>query len=478
MFYILIPIILILIFIFKKANTTEKFSNFWEPKIFPSDRNYRSDHITKVKAKDYTIEILQLNPFFEKEIYSFETEDGLKENLNWDEDFLQRLCVGCACTNPKKYCVKGNTDLNVHFTPSSSINPGMSPSDIYSPIESNSPNPSPTDEFIESNFPNSSPGPSPSFSEAFQNMNPTPSDGPSYSPSDGPSYSPSYSPSYNEPEACEDGYEEKELSLCSFTNDNKMYQCSQTCPECNLCHKENNRTAGRYKDFCGKEKMATDKELCNFFSTRVKHVKDKCVFPYRVNNVKLNDKECYSFKLRNDNRFIKNDIVIVRIKSHKYADKIKINKIFYKSGDLVKRIRPIEFFTDTKEHYFFFNTNNLNDFNNDVIINFDFSLGDKKYSDSLKINIRKLLEYIPRYDENLGHKKEKEPCTVGATFDDYELNYLEESEPKTSKLVNGYSVKNKVKEYGLGEFKKYDFKDEPDTWRLRADINRPWISVG
>ena len=37
-------------------------------------------------------------------------------------------------------------------------------------------------------------------------------------------------------------------------------------------------------------------------------------------------------------------------------------------------------------------------------------------------------------------------------------------------------MKNKVREYGLGEFKKFEFKDEPDTWKLRSDINRPWIS--
>ena len=43
---------------------------------------------------------------------------------------------------------------------------------------------------------------------------------------------------------------------------------------------------------------------------------------------------------------------------------------------------------------------------------------------------------------------------------------------------NGYSVKNSVKDYQIGEFKRLDFKDNPDTWELRADINRPWISVG
>ena len=277
---------------------------------------------------------------------------------------------------------------------------------------------------------------------------------------------------------CSDGYEEKELSLCGYTNDNKMFQCSQTCPECNLCHRENNGTSKNYNDLCKKEKIATNKELCDFFSTRVKYVKDKCVFPYKVHKVKLNDEECYSFRLRKDNMYVKNDIIVFRIISHKNVNNIKLNKVFYKSKGKIRRIRPIEFFSDMREHYFFINTNNLKNFLGDIIINFDFTLGTKSFNDSLKINIRKIMEYIPRYDEIAGHRTEREPCTVAATSEDYELNYLEESEPKMNKMMNGYSMNNKVKQYGLGEFKKYEFKDKPDTWRLRPDINRPWISVG
>ena len=474
MFHIIIPIILILIFILKKVKTTEKFTDLGVNNIFPSDRNYKADHITKVKTKNFTIEMLELNPFFEKEIYSLDTEGpeysggSLKENLNWKEDFQKRLCVGCACTNPKKYCVKGNND---NILSNDNLSPSISPAD--------EPSPSPADE------PSFSPSGEPSFSPSGE-PSPSPSGEPSPSPSGEPSPSdsqedftnynmPPISPS---PSMCSDGYEEKELSLCGYTNDNQMYQCSQTCPECNLCHRENNGTSQNYNDLCKKEKKASDKELCNFFSTRVKYVKDRCIFPYKVNKVKLNDEECYSFRLRKDNRYIINDIIVFRIISHKNVDNIKLNKTFYKSKGKISRIRPVEFFSDMREHYFFINTNNLKNFIGDIIINFDFTLGTKNFNDSLKINIRKMMEYIPRYDEIIGHKTEREPCTVAATSEDYELNYLEESEPKMNKMMNGYSMNNKVKQYGLGEFKKYGFKDKPDTWILRPDINRPWISVG
>ena len=68
--------------------------------------------------------------------------------------------------------------------------------------------------------------------------------------------------------------------------------------------------------------------------------------------------------------------------------------------------------------------------------------------------------------------------TLPADFDLYNLNYLEESELNPKQIVSGYSVKNEVKNYQIGEFKRLDYKDNPDTWELRPDINRPWISVG
>ena len=102
-----------------------------------------------------------------------------------------------------------------------------------------------------------------------------------------------------------------------------------------------------------------------------------------------------------------------------------------------------------------------------------FSINEERYQETLKIFVINLQSYLPRYHESIGHTTEKEPCVLPSTFDDYNLNYLEESEPSTERLVNGYSYKNKVREYGLGEFKEYKYKDEPNTWKLRSDINRP-----
>ena len=98
--------------------------------------------------------------------------------------------------------------------------------------------------------------------------------------------------------------------------------------------------------------------------------------------------------------------------------------------------------------------------------------------ETLKIFIKNILEYIPRYDENIGHSIKKQIGTLSSSFDEYQLNYLEKSEFKNNMLVNGYSVKNKVEDYDLGEFVEYKFKDNPETWKLRPEINRPWISTG
>ena len=78
---------------------------------------------------------------------------------------------------------------------------------------------------------------------------------------------------------------------------------------------------------------------------------------------------------------------------------------------------------------------------------------------------------------SIQHKKNPDE-TLPADFDLYSSNYLEESNLNPRQIVNGYSVKNPVKDYQIGEFKRLDYKDNPDTWELRADVNRPWISVG
>ena len=104
----------------------------------------------------------------------------------------------------------------------------------------------------------------------------------------------------------------------------------------------------------------------------MEHVKNKCIFPYDIKNVELNNKECYSFKLKRNNRIVPNDKIIFRITTSEKTNNFKLNKIFYMVKGKRKIITPINFFSDTKEHYFYFKTNNLNDFRDDIIINMIF----------------------------------------------------------------------------------------------------------
>ena len=480
MFNIVIPIIMVFIFIiFYNKNLNETLINdnknlnetlindnknlneTFENTLSPSETrkkekiDKRSNFLTFIenKKKKYKIELIQLNPFFEKtklEIKDILDEkgdtikaNGLQnvENIDWKPDFKNRLCEGCQCTNPDKYMVKKNTHISPSFnSPSPSFN---SPSPSF-----NSPSPSFN-------------SPSPSFN----------------------SPSPSFNISSSNKEKLDNtNWEEKHIIVCGYNDEKNNYQCSSKCSQCNLCHSDVNEMENKYLNKCNNETEASNKELCLFFNDRVKYVKDNCVFPLEIKDLKLNDKECFSFKRKNDNRYVKNDIIIFRITSLEKTEKIELKNIYYKSDKYTSSLLPIEFFLDKNELYFFIKTDNLKNFNNEILININFNMIKNgityKNREIIKINIENFLDYLPKYDEKLAFKTKTHEGTLPASFDEYNLNYLEESKFKNKQLVNGYSVINKVEDYILGEFKEYTFKDSPNTWKLRVDINRPWISLG
>ena len=169
MFYIIIPILIIIIFLFKRKESFEKFTN--PPSI--EKPKYTSDYLTQITTPEYNIQMIKLNPFFEKEILNLDrvvNEDGslnylvpeYKENTEWKTDFQKRLCLGCACTNPDKYCVKENNNfgsISSNFLgsySSSSIIPEPSPSTSPQPSPSTSPQPSPSTS--QGPIPSTSPG--------------------------------------------------------------------------------------------------------------------------------------------------------------------------------------------------------------------------------------------------------------------------------------------------------------------------------
>jgi hypothetical protein len=493
MFNILIPVIIALVYLLylkmeKPKNKVIKKEHFQN--IIPLEQD---------KKPIFSIELVEINPMFSQEKFIIKDvvnpdgtiENGVLtkvENVDWKEDFTRKLCLGCSCSNPKvytKYRYKREQEKKSEATLSdSNITPSPGPSPGPSPTISPGPSPGPSPTIS----PGPSPGPSPSITPG-----PSPGPSPTISPGPSPSISPGLTPSDTEkydpllPLRELEEYTElvqEERKNCGYTFEGNEYQCAQVCSQCNLCDNDNNSSI-EFNDKCDVPKEAEDKELCKFFRDRVKFVKESCIFPSKLKNVIVNDRECFSFYNKKYNRYYVNDKVIFRLKTNKKVDLIDIYQIFYRNNKNRKiNATPIIFYTDTNEAYFYINTKNLESFEGDIklffVVNITY-LGEKqRYDENINIEVIRKLDYIKMYENILPSEKQVvDPNeTLPADFDLYNLNYLEESELNPKQIVDGYSVKNEVKNYQIGEFKRLDYKDNPDTWELRPDINRPWISVG
>jgi hypothetical protein len=508
MFNIIIPVIMVFVYLLYlskkniKSPKIEKFENKLENKL---EKTLKNPH--------FTIELVEMNPMFSEEKFIIQdvvNSDGTiqngvltkVENTEWKEDFTKKLCMGCSCSNPKVYTKY--REKKIKLNQSSGGEPSPSPS------LSGEPSPSPTRSTSTS---------------------------PTQSTSDDKKYDPMLPK--KELEEYYDLIEEKRQN-CGYTFGGHEYQCAQVCPQCNSCHgsdksldssfcstfcsgsydsvtgewisrpcigecakcpncgKEPGKIDGsgstskdqldistKYLDKCNLPMEADEKELCEYYRNRVKFVKDSCVFPSKLKNVIVNDRECYSFYNKKYNRYYVNDKIIFRLKTNKKVDLIDVYQVFYRNNKNRKiNTKPIIFYTDNTESYFFINTTGLEAFEGDMklffVVNLTYLGKKERYDESINIDVVRKKDYIKMYENILPDKikKRQKGETLPADFDLYSLNYIEESNLNPKQIVNGYSVKNPVKDYQIGEFKRLDFKDNPDTWELRADINRPWISVG
>ena len=400
--------------------------------------------VTSTKPK-FTIDLVKLNPMFSKRKFIIKdviNNDGSiqngvltnVENTDWKQDFNRKLCMGCSCFNPKVY----TKEDKVLVTNSLANSPSNSPSNSLANSMANSP--LDYDPLL------------PNTKYDTRNVQ---------------------------------TLVEEERRNCGFRMDGNEYQCAKVCPQCNICHKDESSIQTKYLDKCNIPKESEDIELCKYYRDKVKFVKDACVFPDKLNNVIVNDRECFSFYSNNDNRYYINDKVIFKLKTDKNVDLIDIYQVFYRNKKNRKiNIKPIIFYTNNNEAYFYINTKNLVEFEGNIqlffVLNITY-LGEKaRYDDKKFIEVKRKMDYIKRYENILdGEKKQVyKDVTFPADYDLYNLNYLEESKSNPKQIVNNYSVKNEVTDYEIGEFKRFEYKDNPETWMLRSDINRPWINAG
>ena len=531
MFNIIIPVIMVLVYILYLSK-----KNIKSPKIEKLEK-FENKLEKPLKNPHFTIELVEINPMFSEEkniIQDVVNSDGTiqngvltkVENTEWKADFTKKLCMGCSCSNPKVYRKYREKKIKL----SSSISPIISPIISPTPSTSTSPIISPTPSTSKSPTPSTSTSPTPIISPII-------STSPTQSTSDDKKYDPLLPK-----KELEEYYElvEEKRQNCGYTFGGQEYQCAKVCPQCDVCHgsdksldssfcstfcsgsydsitgewiprpcigecakcpncgkepgkidssgltsKNQLDISTKYLDKCNLPMEADEKELCEYYRDRVKFVKDSCVFPSKLKNVIVNDRECYSFYNKKYNRYYVNDKIIFRLKTNKNVDLIDVYQVFYRNNKNRKiNTKPIIFYTDNTYSYFFINTKGLEAFEGDMklffVVNLTYLGKKERYDESINIDVVRKKDYIKIYENILPDKikKRQKGETIPADFDLYSLNYIEESNLNPKQIVNGYSVKNPVKDYQIGEYKRLDFKDNPDTWELRSDINRPWLSVG
>ena len=70
MFYIIIPFLIIIVFLYKRKQPIENFTN----SSLKQKPKYTSDYLTQITTPEYKIEMIKLNPFFEKETFFLERD--------------------------------------------------------------------------------------------------------------------------------------------------------------------------------------------------------------------------------------------------------------------------------------------------------------------------------------------------------------------------------------------------------------------
>ena len=89
-----------------------------------------------------------------------------------------------------------------------------------------------------------------------------------------------------------------------------------------------------------------------------------------------------------------------------------------------------------------------------------------KEDDNMEDIIQKQVE------KNLNPTVEKEIESVDA--DKFSNNYLGESRYYSCQKMSNYTTYNSIKDLPNGVFQKRKLIDNPNSWKLRNDVNRPW----
>ena len=277
--------------------------------------------------------------------------------------------------------------------------------------------------------------------------------------------------------------------VCGIVEDNNIYQCSQVCPECNQCHQNPSKIELQYQEFCNQAHTQKTKKRCEAYRDRLVYAGENCVFGnYTDPNVISNRKKCDVFETTNYNTYQINQDIVMRIKFNylnpnigKYVDYVEITNVILDNREVV-----INNFYSSREFIYFFivaeekfkGISRLIDVTGKIFFkNNKFPV--VNFRDKNVVNIlgsSNKIENMPEEEilDNEEYLYRKENKIQGVDFDKYSNNYLGKNRYYKCQIVSNFRTLNPITELKNTNFKRKQIMDNPNTWKQRHDINRPW----
>jgi hypothetical protein len=277
---------------------------------------------------------------------------------------------------------------------------------------------------------------------------------------------------------------ENNKEICGIKIDDKIMECSDKCSNCNQCH--NNIPIHEYQSLCNRSSTVELKEKCKLYESRAKFEDINCVFKSKKKEIE----KCKMFFIENNNNFfIENDILLKISIIYDNIDEELLNNIRKKLNNIVKDIQ-IDSFTinkvDKKYNIFYKNKeevyilfipkqidkgiSQLIEIEGKVI--FNNNLNPIKFKKKYVINIYNLTN-----NQTNEEIKEDNYNIKSYLANDYSYNYLnpENSVINSKNLVKNSFVNNPIINMSNGVYVREKLIDNPETWKSRSDIARPWI---
>ena len=267
--------------------------------------------------------------------------------------------------------------------------------------------------------------------------------------------------------------------ICGKEYENYIFQCPYKCSDCGECHKDKNSKS--YYD-------CKNKVVCKKYKDRIDFLKKYSVDDDRKFLEEFNEDGTLKFRIPL-NRYnlldqvfqvnMFNDLIVgeeflMRLKIGKELEnvsKFRLKNIYFngkkKSFDI--------FYGDNSEIYLFL-IPKVNEMGFDIKLKLNgfYTIDDEKFN----FDIENSINIFKKRDKPIIEEKTKTTFEVNSYLDDsYLNNYIGESELVSPHLLRNPVIINEVKNKELGEFEKKKMIDSPETWKNRADINRPWIST-